>query len=395
MAFNAAMEWEVRTSGSNNNGGGYYDAGGASADYSQQDAAQLSLSDVVTNGTTTVTSATGGFTDAMVGNVINILTKGRRQITARSDTNTITVDATVTAGTGLTGNVGGAVADLEQIDSILINGNNVHVKAGTYTASGGITIANGSQATVKALFGYNVSRGDKPTGDNRPLLAMGANLLYVLNYNQISHFRVTTTHNWGLYSGNNVLHSNCKVTSTGGATTAAFRAAGYGVSYIDCEADVSTGHGFVSGQLGTRYTACWSHGGGQNGFELDSNYAVMVDCIVNDMATGINVDANNVTIVNCTVDGHTLGVDVGSVYGVDVSNCQIANNTTGLSASTTSYDKINNYDYNNWYGNGTDISNHTKGDNATADDPGYADQPNEDFSDVDDANAFTIRLGVG
>src|SRR5436305_1368289 len=115
MAYQADTVFEIRASGNVNNGAGYSIALGAgSTDFSQQDAAQLSVADAVTNGTTTITSATGGFTSAMRGNVCFILkvaafTVGYYQITSVTNSNTIVVDTSAGLGsqTGLTVNVGG------------------------------------------------------------------------------------------------------------------------------------------------------------------------------------------------------------------------------------------------------------------------------------------------
>ena len=74
MALAATTVWEVRSTGNDNNGGGYNTAAGTT-DYSQQNSPQLGLTDLATPGagSTTLTSAVGGFTAAMVGNIIQIL----------------------------------------------------------------------------------------------------------------------------------------------------------------------------------------------------------------------------------------------------------------------------------------------------------------------------------
>ena len=69
MAIGAACVWEVRTTGNDTNGGGY--AGGGT-DWSQQDSAQYSVTDGVTAGTTTITSATANFGTDVVGNVMYV-----------------------------------------------------------------------------------------------------------------------------------------------------------------------------------------------------------------------------------------------------------------------------------------------------------------------------------
>lgn len=110
MPIGAACVWEVRTTGNDTNGGGY--AGGGT-DWSQQDAAQYSVTDGVTAGTTTITSATANFGTDVVGNVMYVqggsgsITAGWYQIVSRTNSTTIVVDRStgLTAGTGVTPSV--------------------------------------------------------------------------------------------------------------------------------------------------------------------------------------------------------------------------------------------------------------------------------------------------
>jgi hypothetical protein len=181
MALNANTVWEVRTTGSDNNGGGFYNrSAGTSVDYSQQDAAQLNLTDLACNNSTTVTSVTGGFTAAMVGNLIHITagtgwTAGFYEITARASSNSVTFDrkpcsSSVTGGTGY---VGGACASLGNVVGAFAGGNICWVKAGTYTltsatanVSGGIVLLPLAPCMV---IGYQTTRGDYGT---KPLIAV-------------------------------------------------------------------------------------------------------------------------------------------------------------------------------------------------------------------------------
>src|SRR5689334_2231881 len=124
MTIGATTVWRVRAGGADTNGAGY-DSGIASAgtDYTQQDAAQLSLTDLVCQvsddaGRLKIRSATGGFTSAMIGNALRVSagtgwTTGYYFITAVSSTNLCTVDRSPAGGadrTGGTGAVGGAAA---------------------------------------------------------------------------------------------------------------------------------------------------------------------------------------------------------------------------------------------------------------------------------------------
>ena len=73
MAITADAQWWIRTDGNDLNGAGFDSTiGGYGTNYSDQATAQLTLTDLATSGagSTTLTSATGGFTSAMVGNAI-------------------------------------------------------------------------------------------------------------------------------------------------------------------------------------------------------------------------------------------------------------------------------------------------------------------------------------
>lgn len=126
-AIQSTTEWRIRSGGDASNGGGY-DSGisGAGTDYTDQDSHQLSLSDLATSGAgvTTLTSATGGFTSAMIGNCIRIssgtnVTTGYYFVTAHTDTNTVTVDRAPDDGVGGissgVGKLGGAFASFENL----------------------------------------------------------------------------------------------------------------------------------------------------------------------------------------------------------------------------------------------------------------------------------------
>lgn len=119
MAIQATAVWRVRISGDDNNGGAFDPAIiGAGIDYSDQDLAQLSISDLTTSAASaTASSTTGGFTSSMIGNAIRIasgtnFTVGTYFITAVTNTNTIVLDRVCSSGVGSSGaaKVGGAFA---------------------------------------------------------------------------------------------------------------------------------------------------------------------------------------------------------------------------------------------------------------------------------------------
>ena len=217
MAIPPGSIWEVRTTGNDANGG-FFVPGSGGTDYSQQDSAQLSVSDVVTNGTTTATSVTGGFTAAMVGNGINIAGT-IYEVAARTDTNTITLDRTASSASGQTGKVGGAVATIGKAMGVIADssagntgGNTVFIKSGTYT-SGGSCYPPGA-TVVTRWIGYDTTRTVSNTDANRPLFqASGLTLNYVL-YHYVRNLvvdSVTKAGGSGLLGNSGVVTERCKV----------------------------------------------------------------------------------------------------------------------------------------------------------------------------------------
>ena len=204
-ALSSGTYWEVRTTGDNDNGGCYDAVNNGGTDYSQQDAAQLSLTDLATPGaaSTTLTSTTGGFTSAMVDNCIDIasgtnFTAGIYQITAYTDTNTVTLDRSPTAaaaGSNGVGKVGGGDADFTDSNANVDDDNKVYVKAGTYTQTIKPVNTVASGAVVVQYIGYNSTRDDNPTDSaNMPLidgnstLSFGIDLNNTLSNYDFSHF---------------------------------------------------------------------------------------------------------------------------------------------------------------------------------------------------------------
>lgn len=180
MALSANTVFEVRTTGADTNGGGFV-TGASGTDWSQQDTAQYAVTDAVTNGSTTITSASAAFGTDVVGNILYIqggtggIAAGWYQIVSRTNSTTIVVDRStgLTTGTGATLKIGGAFLTIAAAEAIGVAGNIVWVKAGTYTITAtinfdfGNTLPNGTPAY---MLGYHTTRGDNPTGTNRPLI---------------------------------------------------------------------------------------------------------------------------------------------------------------------------------------------------------------------------------
>ena len=187
MTIQATAQWWIRTDGDDDNGGGF-DSGisGAGTNYSDQATAQLDLTDLATAsaGSTTLTSVTGGFTPAMIGNCVKIrsgtnVTNGYYFITAYTDTNTVTIDRACDNGggglSGGSGRLGGAWRDIEttlstqaivlgnSVASPLIAGHQVNLR-GTGQEDGTTTdyeftnwrfFPSGTLNTPIKIIGYN------------------------------------------------------------------------------------------------------------------------------------------------------------------------------------------------------------------------------------------------
>jgi len=395
MALHADTIWEVRTTGNNNNGGGWHDLGGASVDYSEQDAPELSVADAVANGTTTVTSATGGFTAAMAGSVINILTKGRFEIAVVTDGNTITVDRNVVAGSGLTLNVGGGVADPEEIDSIIVNGNTVWIKAGTYNAGGNINFTpNATAAAPKVIRGYNASRDDNPRDDNRPLFNVVGFFFGVAQYCQVYNLRVEGSGTRVLYTGGSGVLRNCYAKNTSATATNRALEPNSNSVMFDCEAEAAN---------------CLAVGGTINELKVDF-------CKFHDSLAAIPAPIGSLTIIDTIFDTLSdYAIDLAAVpwivvkhctfynvtneaikmttaHSFEISNCQFRTCGTGIKATGSTKQYL--VDGNNYSNNTADVSGIDEGPNATADVPGFANEAGGNFSEVDDSNAIPMQLGV-
>ncbi len=199
------VQWEVRTTGSDTNGGGFKLAG-TGTDYSQQNAAQFSGTDLAsTSGTTIpciVTSATHTFVAADVDNIIQVSagtnwTAGFYPIVSVAG-NAATLDracgssATITGGTWAEG---GALLTISEAFTAVSFGDaqqsTVWLKSGTYTVTSSLTMPSSStfQNSNVILHGYQTTHGDN-TG-TRPLITSATNSVALLTGN-IPAFANTT-----------------------------------------------------------------------------------------------------------------------------------------------------------------------------------------------------------
>lgn len=174
-------QWDVRpTLGSSTNGGGYkIGATAVTTNYATNNnknaagctscgssTVDLSTTDAVAVGSTTITSATANFSAAK-GNVIYFtggtgsIAATRREVISVTNSTTIVVDTLIAASVGMTMNIGGS---LDSIDTALlwnVVNNTICVKAtATITRATTLTLNNNTGTPYNGLFGYTTTCGD-------------------------------------------------------------------------------------------------------------------------------------------------------------------------------------------------------------------------------------------
>jgi len=416
-AIPAATVWEVRTTGSDTNGGGFDGTASPSVDYSQNNnknaagcsncgssSVNLSTADaVITAASTTVTSATASLTSAITGNILyfsggtcstgSIATQWRR--VAFSNATTITLDAAPTGTftgtcTGVTMNIGGAMASPSVVAANKVAGNDVYIRSGTYTisststsASNGVVLdsTGGTGATNNSIWwGYGSARGDDGT---KPLLQASAigtvslfkvsgNHVMVRNLsfdgaNQTAIKCVEATGQYGKYY--RLKASNCtnkgldlvipgmgwaiQLEATGCSVTAGVITLGGntgGILGYNIEAHDNTATGILINQSGFCYN-CLSYrntGATSDGFDFQSGTG---GNLINSVAAyngryGVNITSsrgNATSIVNTISYGNATGFGSDQVQ----DGTYLLNNATGantaLSYSSTNFPHVVNH----------------------------------------------------
>ena len=412
MAVSGFTTWEVQTGGSDTNGGGFVE-GSSGTDYSQQTSAQLSLSDGMCMGTTNLNSSTGGFTSAMVGNILYLysstsMTAEWYEITAYVDTNNVTLDRSGPYDGGMTINVGGCLATPGGAGQASTNsgasayGHNCWIKSGTYTLSNSVANTSGgpwnhTTSRVLLVAGYNTTRGDldgQADQTNKPIIDVGTQTsITVLNVNPGSYSYMTAiknivvdgqsqtsiigfAHNISSGYGSSSININCHAIDC----TAGFSNASY-----SCEAS-GCGTGFSSG---TGYD-CVAHSG-TTGFTGSA-----VRCLAYENTTGFNSGA---VVVNCTAADNTgSGFIVG--YTDETINCLSVGNGTGFqfdgSRRCGSFNMVvyNNTTDFNWSIDSIDDTRHWNELHTLTADP-FTDAANDDYSLNDTAGGGAVLKQLG
>jgi len=379
MALAATVVLELRTTGSDTNGGGFK-PGASGTDWSQQDSPQYSVTDGVTAGTTTITSATANFGTDVVGNVMYVeggtgsVVADWYEITSRTNSSTIVVDRStgLTSGTGVTLKIGGALASPGQASAVANKtaGIDVWQKAGTYTLTsstaniaGGrvnLTAGGANAANVTKWEGYQTTRGDRGT---RPVISAGAvtsvtlftvaqlsvvvdNIIFdgnsgasttgfsvVSSRGSAQRLHVQNTTVKGLNIEGGCFAYRCTATGCSG-TSAFYMGVGSGQVIMDCEAYGNTTHGFNGEALSYSVIRCISSAntGTTDGFNISSTGVTIESCVAyGNGRHGFNfAPLGTIGVTNCIAEGNTnTGFKAASVgQNIFLQNCAAYNNTT-------------------------------------------------------------------
>lgn len=370
-------------------------------DYSQADTATISgRTDFAAVGaSTSLTSATGGFTPVMVGNFYQQTTTGTGgfgvvgwyEIVSYTNATTLVLDRTPNSGTAsvsCTGYIGGAGRLNGNEDAFLEmvpTGGSVWIKAGSYTVSAGIAITstNGTIDNPIHITGFTSIPGDWAPGMARPLLNMGA-----LSYTPGVYTIITAIE--GIGTGTTVFTGNqtsvrwiyCKCTNP---STTATRSAWNTTSFLFfCEGSCQNGYAFSHGgsSATNRIYGCYLHDS-QIGINQNSGSSVVsFNTVTNCTVAAIRNAANNANAAylyqNNTLYGRYstptgIGFDFtnAAIGSIIISNNIIAGFATGINSAAANK-SIHGFG-NCFYGNTTDVTNYTKDITDYSLDPGFTD----------------------
>jgi len=356
MALSTNTQIEVRTGGSDTNGGGFLQ-GASGTDWTLQNSPQYASTDIVTNGTTTITSATANWGTDVVGNVIYIaggtgaIVGNWYEVMTRTSSTALVVDRStgLTAGTGATGNLGGALATLggmgEFVNKVGISSLRFWIKSGTYTLTSVTNNVSGGSfflttADNMKFEGYETTRGDRGA---MPVFHAGA----------LTSFTVVS----GGTTRNGCKFVNLEVNGNSNSTVRGFDDGGRRSFFIGCTARNCTNIGFnhTGGALNlycasighssqpafnfsaTNGVGCVARNGTSVGFST-ANTVLLVDCIAYNN-TGATTDGYSCArVLNCTAfgngrDGFRITNSEGNVLAI---NCvSEGNGGWGFNGSST------------------------------------------------------------
>ena len=393
-ALPATAVWDIRsTATAGNANGGFFNSASVGTDYSLQDVAQLSLTDLANvAASATVTSATGGFTAQMVGNGLHVIsgtnfTPSWYEIVAYISTNSVTLDrAPATNGSVGVCKIGGALSFGSILDQTVfqlkIAGMKYYMKNGGYTFVQGVG-AGGATGNINPYWfiGYNLTHGDLCIGNTRPLINVqnfdwnfgdyfiknlrifGANTTriaiggaYVDNCSFLQRSTSTTT--WSYIAATNGIVSNCDFCAYRGVAAAS------------------------GGDRNVFRNSVFHHSRNGLGLALGTQNAVVENNIIHsNYERAVSIDAQQLVRIifqNNTLVGSINKVGVGFEFTLGNAGMLstfrniIYGFTTGVVSTTANTANIDDYNvYFNNTANVTNVANWQIGPKTVTIDPGF------------------------
>ena len=397
-ALSSSTAWEVRTNGNNNNGGGFV-TGGSGTDYSQQDSAEYTATDLEINSgdNTIVGSATHSFIASDVDNLMQItagtgFTPGFYQIYSVSG-GSATLDRAcgTVESTGGTYAVGGALRNIDYHHLVMVAGNTTWIKAdATYSRSSYIDLNDvaGTNALPLSFTGYTTTRGDG--GQATISFTAGNYYIYAFNdYINMSNLIITGSTTTRLMQTKEFFQGRNLKLVQGTSSAIAVQVLEDNNVFIDCEFSAPSGTCIETGVGATffhRFVGCYFHDSSLGISEAD--YASdIINCIF-DTCTKAVVIRRWGNVIGSTFYNGTTAIEIAT--GTAAVRAIILNNifhtfTNGINEIDTIGTHI--FDYNNYYTITNKTTNTPIGANSIELDPEFTDAPNGDFSVGDNMKA--------
>ena len=346
LPSNNTGTWETRNNGNDTNGGAFV-AGSSGTDYSTNDnknasgcsncgssSVNLSTTDAVANGTTTITSATANFSSAIVGNIVYFqggtgsITAQWRHVTTFTNSTTIVIDASIATSTGMTMNIGGALKTLAQLNTNLglATRQRAWVKNdGTYSISAAVSFnlgVPGATPYLSFISGYTTTRGDGGRPTIQASGTMATNMIrlaspwwtfenFIIDGNSLACPFEVGTGNQQAILARHIEAKNWGSACTGGTGGAIFFVSFGGVCF-DCYAHTGTGGpaiNFNGGWNNLCVNCKASDVTTYPGFSFNGGNSC-INCISNDIS-GTSADCLIVAAVNAPT----------MIYGFSAYNC--------------------------------------------------------------------------
>lgn len=425
-ALASTTQWEVRTTGNANNGGGFNPSNATpGTDFSQQDAAEDSGTDLASAdgdaNPCVVTSATHNFVDADEGNIIKIyetgdgFTVGYYEIVSTS-TNAATLDracGTDGAKTGGDWSLGGAINHPQTIAPSVVAGNIIWIEGGTYVKVGSNTYVlkttvNGGNGTPIIWNGYKASTSrEYAKGDDRPLFDGNGDTTNGIiaggNGNVFDSIRISgATGNGFVFNASEVGYIQAKNIKSSSNGSAGFYGYNSEIECYYCEANNNSSEGFYSGgnYRGTRGAFLYSHDNSNDGFEFSQQNGqanIFFSISDSNAGHGFNIASDFPLLINNIAYGNTGTVDGfyfsgnGNKIARIINNSSVSNGRYGFNRSSETVKKIFS-DNNSYYGNGTaGLNNITAGSGDVSTDPSFTNSASADFT----VGASSPLIGAG